>query len=368
MALTWGQCDPIPKIWQPFIAGKCMDKAIQIHYNMFTAVYSGAMDIVLAVLPWKIIWILGTMNKKEKFGVLVAMSMGVFAGVTSIIKATELPAIRDSDFTFASTNLVILGIAESAITIMAASIPILRALLREHRGGPRPPPPAEFYNLDSLENQQSDQMYAGTKRTQGTGRSSTTVTTNRTGRSKRRGSLFGSLSLTRGSRSSSNGRNMKDEEAGNGHGHGPVVHVHHVHAAETGGHGNGRPAVMMRRLSIRLSSAFSVGFGTAGGFGGESDTVVHQPSVSGESHGGVGTVVHVVMDPPPPGKIVKEREVTIAYDQRSPTPPDTQKRMSEWPSYPTKGQGSDADLAHVHAMRPWGDDDDDGTKESMGRR
>jgi hypothetical protein len=39
-------------------------------------VYSGAMDIVLAVVPWKIIWSL-TMNKKEKFGVLVAMSMGI---------------------------------------------------------------------------------------------------------------------------------------------------------------------------------------------------------------------------------------------------------------------------------------------------
>lgn len=34
------------------------------------------MDIVLAFVPWKVIWSL-TMNKKEKFGVLVAMSMGV---------------------------------------------------------------------------------------------------------------------------------------------------------------------------------------------------------------------------------------------------------------------------------------------------
>ncbi|CCC12081.1 unnamed protein product [Sordaria macrospora k-hell] len=180
VALTWGQCDPIPKIWQPGLPGHCMDKQIQIHYNMFTAVYSGAMDIVLAILPWKIIWIL-TMNRKEKMGVLVAMSMGVFAGVISIVKAMELPAIGNSNFTFASTNLVILGIAESAMTIMAASIPILRALLREHRGGPRPPPPAEFYNLDGLENnehhhhghshshQSGNEMYAGTEGTQGQG-------------------------------------------------------------------------------------------------------------------------------------------------------------------------------------------------------
>lgn len=364
VALTWGQCDPIPKIWQPSLDGSCMDKGYQIRYNIFTAIYSGAMDIVLAVLPWKIIWIL-TMNHKEKFGVLVAMSMGIFAGVTSIVKATELPTIGNENFTFASTNLMILGIAESAITIMAASIPILRALLREHRGGPRPPPPAEFYNLDSLENQHHVQqmgeemeMYAGTEGTQGTGRSSTTVNTNRTGRSKRYG-LFGSLTGSKGSRDRSQG--SKDEEAGNGH----VVHVHHLHA-ESGG--NGRPA-MMRRLS-RLSSALSVGTAGETGSRGESDTV-HQRSVSGKSHnhghGGVGTV-HLVMDPPP-GKIVKEREVTIEYDTRSPTPDThthTDQRTSEWPSYPSQ-QGSDADLAHVPALRPWGDNDN-GNKESMGRR
>jgi hypothetical protein len=34
------------------------------------------MDIILAVLPWKIILSL-TMQRKEKIGVLLAMSMGV---------------------------------------------------------------------------------------------------------------------------------------------------------------------------------------------------------------------------------------------------------------------------------------------------
>ena len=34
------------------------------------------MDIVLALLPWKIIWNVA-INKKEKVGVLFAMSMGV---------------------------------------------------------------------------------------------------------------------------------------------------------------------------------------------------------------------------------------------------------------------------------------------------
>jgi hypothetical protein len=34
------------------------------------------MDFVLALLPWKIIWNL-QMKGKEKFGVAVAMSMGI---------------------------------------------------------------------------------------------------------------------------------------------------------------------------------------------------------------------------------------------------------------------------------------------------
>jgi hypothetical protein len=34
------------------------------------------MDMVLAMMPWKIIWSMA-MNRKEKIGVMVAMSMGV---------------------------------------------------------------------------------------------------------------------------------------------------------------------------------------------------------------------------------------------------------------------------------------------------
>jgi len=34
------------------------------------------MDFVLALLPWKVIWKL-QMKRKEKFGVALAMSMGI---------------------------------------------------------------------------------------------------------------------------------------------------------------------------------------------------------------------------------------------------------------------------------------------------
>ncbi len=41
-----------------------------------SAAFSGLMDIVLALLPWKIIWTVA-INKREKLGALVLMSVGV---------------------------------------------------------------------------------------------------------------------------------------------------------------------------------------------------------------------------------------------------------------------------------------------------
>jgi hypothetical protein len=56
--------------------GKCFPSKIVQDYNTFVATYSGVMDIVLALLPWKIIWTVA-INKREKLGALVAMSAGL---------------------------------------------------------------------------------------------------------------------------------------------------------------------------------------------------------------------------------------------------------------------------------------------------
>jgi hypothetical protein len=40
--------------------------------------YSGIMDIVLALLPWKIIWEM-EMSRKERIGAICAMSLGVLS-------------------------------------------------------------------------------------------------------------------------------------------------------------------------------------------------------------------------------------------------------------------------------------------------
>lgn len=72
------RCWPLEKLFDltNTVPGTCWPIDVIIHYDIFSAVYSGAMDIVLALLPWKLIWNL-QMQKKEKLAVAFAMSMGV---------------------------------------------------------------------------------------------------------------------------------------------------------------------------------------------------------------------------------------------------------------------------------------------------
>ncbi|RWA05653.1 hypothetical protein EKO27_g9454 [Xylaria grammica] len=104
--------------------------------------YSGAVDILLALLPWKIIWNMD-MSRKERFGAICAMSLGIFAGTIALAKIYSLIGTFQEDLN-SSVQLTVLAIAESAVTIMAASIPILRALTR----GKKTPGGARLFTLN----------------------------------------------------------------------------------------------------------------------------------------------------------------------------------------------------------------------------
>ncbi|KAI0100309.1 hypothetical protein GGR51DRAFT_533145 [Nemania sp. FL0031] len=129
---NWVQCTPVQKNFYIFTPGTCWPKTTLIQYNAFAAGYSGAVDIMLALLPWKIIWKMN-MTRKERFGAICAMSLGLFAGIVSIVKIYALIGTFQANIDN-SVQLTILSVAETAITIMAASIPILRALARDKAG------------------------------------------------------------------------------------------------------------------------------------------------------------------------------------------------------------------------------------------
>ncbi|KAF9878152.1 hypothetical protein CkaCkLH20_04190 [Colletotrichum karsti] len=126
----WVQCAPIEKNWHPTLPGTCWDPKVAAYYGVFAAGYSALMDILLALLPWKLIWGL-QMKLNEKIGVGIAMSMGLFAGATAIVKCTTIPTLLSGDFTYDGSDLVIWGTCEASVTIVAASIPVLRVLVRD---------------------------------------------------------------------------------------------------------------------------------------------------------------------------------------------------------------------------------------------
>ncbi|KAK5655071.1 hypothetical protein OQA88_5970 [Cercophora sp. LCS_1] len=117
---TWLKCVP-PNTEQ------CIASGPYVTYSIASGAYSAAMDFILAFLPWPLIWGL-QMQKKEKLGIAIAMSLGCLAGATAIMKCVSLPTMANGDFTYDGAALVIWGNAEVATTIMAASIPVLRVL------------------------------------------------------------------------------------------------------------------------------------------------------------------------------------------------------------------------------------------------
>ncbi|KAK3901529.1 hypothetical protein C8A05DRAFT_44827 [Staphylotrichum tortipilum] len=111
---VWVKCNPVRKTWDFAVPGTCLDSHAMMVYSVFAAALSAAMDLALAMLPWKVIWTL-QMKTREKLGVAFAMSMGIFAAATAVVKCTKIPPLTGDNV---------------ATTIMASCIPVLRVLFQ----------------------------------------------------------------------------------------------------------------------------------------------------------------------------------------------------------------------------------------------
>ncbi|KAK3385828.1 hypothetical protein B0H63DRAFT_449829 [Podospora didyma] len=130
--IVWVQCTPISKTWIKETPGYCWDSHKINIYGAFAGCLSGVCDILLALLPWHLIWNL-QMQKKEKIGVGIAMSMGVFAGATAFVKSQKIFTVGAENFSYDGCQLLLWAVAEIGTTIMAACIPILRVFVKEVR-------------------------------------------------------------------------------------------------------------------------------------------------------------------------------------------------------------------------------------------
>ncbi|KAF6817463.1 hypothetical protein CSOJ01_02385 [Colletotrichum sojae] len=158
----WIGCVPLEKRWKPFnVDGVCYDLKWVVSFGIFVSVYSGLLDLALAAIPWMILMRPTpaeessglTLSKKEKIGVSVALSMGVLAGIAAFVKASYMRSVNDTVGDFSrelcsvqprfplsmrltycadgGAELAVWAAAETAITIMVATLPVLRVLLRD---------------------------------------------------------------------------------------------------------------------------------------------------------------------------------------------------------------------------------------------
>ncbi|KAF4342119.1 kinesin light chain 1 [Fusarium beomiforme] len=83
------KCTPAKKVWHSKLPGTCWNPLVATYYNIFAGAFSGLVDLVLCVLAWMIIWKL-SMRTREKIGVGIALTFGVFAAATAGLKCYSM--------------------------------------------------------------------------------------------------------------------------------------------------------------------------------------------------------------------------------------------------------------------------------------
>ncbi|KAL0938184.1 uncharacterized protein CTRU02_207915 [Colletotrichum truncatum] len=129
---TWkAACDRPMDSYEAVLPGSCWNVFDSVIMAMVSNGYSVLVDFSLSLLPWRTIWQL-QLNRHEKVGVAVAMSLGITAGVVGAIKVVKIATVADGvDIPYRLSLLFIWGQAEPNVTIIASSIPVLRVLFRE---------------------------------------------------------------------------------------------------------------------------------------------------------------------------------------------------------------------------------------------
>ncbi|KAK0708884.1 hypothetical protein B0T21DRAFT_387589 [Apiosordaria backusii] len=154
--LFWVGCTPLEKAWHPFMRGTCWSPNVIITYGIFasgmplsstlstqlllhdTLLMSlnnsllGCHGLGLGHHPLEDHYEPADADKGEDW-----RGAGNDAAASAFIKCSSLPELGGRDFPHDGVTLVIWGNAEAAVTIMAASVPMLRALVRTVRPSQR---------------------------------------------------------------------------------------------------------------------------------------------------------------------------------------------------------------------------------------
>ncbi|KAM5353596.1 hypothetical protein ACJ41O_000246 [Fusarium nematophilum] len=130
VVIIFVQCQPTKYLWDQSIDGSCWSPDVFNYSSYVVSAVTALTDLVLAVVPIHAFWKL-QMKRQEKLEITFMLGLTLLSAIFTIVKATELHRFNDRvDPLYNVVILVIWGLVEQNIVIMAASVPTLRPLLR----------------------------------------------------------------------------------------------------------------------------------------------------------------------------------------------------------------------------------------------
>ncbi|RYC59084.1 hypothetical protein CHU98_g7126 [Xylaria longipes] len=123
-------CIPYQRNWDFTVPGKCIKKS---ELEITSAAIHFASDIVILILPQKVIWSLH-MSLKKKLGVSVIFSLGVLACISAILRlVSTIEYSTAPDVTYAVSAVILWALAEMTCGFIVLGMPTAPKVLLETR-------------------------------------------------------------------------------------------------------------------------------------------------------------------------------------------------------------------------------------------
>ncbi|KAH9908494.1 hypothetical protein F4778DRAFT_717402 [Xylariomycetidae sp. FL2044] len=122
-------CKPFARLWDMTIPGKCAASREVI--DVSTAVANLISDLVILVLPQRVIWKL-QLKRQKKIGIAFIFLVGIFAIVSASFRvASSYRFLRAEDKTYRVTNVALWAIAELTCAILIFCVPLIPKIFKD---------------------------------------------------------------------------------------------------------------------------------------------------------------------------------------------------------------------------------------------
>ncbi|CAN9395515.1 hypothetical protein CC77DRAFT_1062215 [Alternaria alternata] len=128
--LTFLQCRPPQRLWDPRIDGTCLDPKVMAAYGIFTGSFYTFADASLAMIPLTVFWKL-RISVLQRIQLCIVFGLNILTSVCSGIKTRHLSQLGNrTDLTWATYDIFVWVTAELFLLVVCGTVPTLYPLLR----------------------------------------------------------------------------------------------------------------------------------------------------------------------------------------------------------------------------------------------